>query len=161
MSTIHNNPKIVRVEAPRQAAPPSACVNCTSPAAGTIVATIRLTVVASRRALLNAFARATPSTLFDAPPALASRGEDVHIVFEIAPDGTPAISLIDPVSTQRFALRHPGTVERTLDGDFIHLDSPGLLAATIRSGDPSARPLFLRSPIMAALGLGGGRYEVL
>ncbi|MBS0197520.1 MAG: hypothetical protein JSR77_12250 [Planctomycetes bacterium] len=42
----------------------------------------------------------------------------------------------------------------------IHIDAPGVLRATVRDG-ATLRTLYAWSGVLAALGLTGGRYEVL
>ncbi|MCX5688826.1 MAG: hypothetical protein NTV94_03385 [Planctomycetota bacterium] len=143
MSTI-NDMKVVRVEVPAR-----------------IGTALRLTVAASRRAMRAALEGDACRALFEHVPQLAAINDDVHIVFEINSDGVLNISLLDPGTMSRSTLRRSGLVQWTSDGDLLHIDAPGLLAATIRAGDASARPLFLRSSIMQSLGLGGGRYEVM
>lgn len=143
MSTI-NDMKVVRVEVPAR-----------------LGTALRLTVAASRRAMRAALESDSCRVLFEHAPQLAASNDDVHLVFEISADGVLTICLLDPATMNRSPIRRGGLVQWTSDGDLLHIDAPGLLAATIRAGDASARPLFLRSSIMQSLGLGGGRYEVL
>lgn len=50
----------------------------------------------------------------------------------------------------------------TIEPALYHLDIPGVVSATVAPGEGGgARGLFARSPLLAALGVAGGRHELL
>jgi hypothetical protein len=149
MSTI-NNSRVVRVQV--------------DPARPT--APLRLTVAISRRAMLRALELNTSRARFVTAPQLAPTGADVLLAFEVQrPEAmTPGhvfVSLIDPENHNRVALQTGRAVSVIEDGEFLHVDAPGVLTASVRVADASARPAYLRTTLLADIGLSGGRYEVL
>jgi len=131
-------------------------------------ATHRITIALSRSAFFRALGNGLHAALFESTPRIAAAGPDVHLVFEVvaeAGDGSCArvqAYLADPVHHQRFALvGGGGAVAIVEDGAWLHIEAPNLLSATLRAGDASAKPLYVKTPLLAAMGLGGGRYEVM
>jgi hypothetical protein len=75
-----------------------------------------------------------------------------------------AATLVDPATGSTTQLSH-ASFRHTIDGDLSHFEARDgatvLLTATVRTGDTDARVLYARTSLLAALGLGGGRYEVM
>lgn len=126
---------------------------------------LRLAIAVSRRALAAATADGRVAALFEAAPALAAEGPDVHLCFVVdhvgdSVDASVRCELVDASSGDRWCLRASGRAAIVNDDELLHVDAPGLLAATVRRADLAGRPLFLRTPLLGAMGLAGGRYEV-
>ncbi|MEI7658451.1 MAG: hypothetical protein WCK33_10335 [Phycisphaerae bacterium] len=126
---------------------------------------LRLAIAVSRRALVAATAQGRASALFETAPSLAADGPDVHLCFVVdhagdRVDASVRCELVDASSGDRWPLTTSGRAAIVNDDDLLHVDAPGLLSATLRRADLAGRPLFLRTPLLGAMGLAGGRYEV-
>lgn len=119
----------------------------------------RLSISISRRAALASLEHGSVRELFDGDVSLAPLGVDVELVLEIDEARRVTAHLHDPATGHRVAMGVEGRASTIEDDELLHLDAPGLLSATVRRSEPRARPLFLRSPLLASLKLGGGRYE--
>ena len=53
-----------------------------------------------------------------------------------------------------------GGVTTLRDGVFEHVEAPGVLSMTLRRGDRDVRLVFAHSPLLGAVGLPGGVYDV-
>jgi hypothetical protein len=142
MSTIDQT-SIVRVEA--SASPPAS--------------TLRLAISISRRAMVASLEHGSVRELLDRSFPLAAEGPDVQLVLEVDQTRRVKAHLVDPASEHRATLSIEGRAAMIEDDELLHLDATGVVSATIRGRDPGARPLFLRTPLLASLKLGGGRYE--
>ncbi len=98
-------------------------------------------------------------------PGLAPRGPDCELAMTLsagAPRAAATLVLVDRGAAH--TLRSAAvSLAFTPDGDLRHAEAPGWLSCTWRhAGDaPEADLLYLRSPLLADLGLPGGRYEPL
>jgi hypothetical protein len=100
------------------------------------------------------------------PPAmtLAEQGPELDLCWELdLESGQGRAVLCDPATGARQTLAQ-APVRWTADQELIHIEARDnaemLLLATLRVEGDAARVLYARSPLLAALGLGGGRYEV-
>jgi hypothetical protein len=66
-------------------------------------------------------------------------------------DGASEVALPTPIAAASW-------IEDSISGVW-HLDVEGLLKLTIRQGPEGTEALYARTPLLAAAGLGGGRYE--
>jgi hypothetical protein len=93
---------------------------------------------------------------------LPEQGADLELRWEVEMDGEGAAVIIDPAGGKEPLAR--GVALCTSDGELMHVEvrdgAAVLLAATVRVGE-EARVLYARTPLLAELGLGGGRYEVV
>lgn len=126
---------------------------------------LRMAIAVSRRAMAGALADGKAVAMFQSFPALASEGADVHLCFVIdhagdSVDASVRCELVDASSGDRWPLTAAGRAAILNDDELLHVDAPGLLSATVRRADLAGRPLFLRTPLLGAMGLLGGRYEV-
>lgn len=149
MSTIENA-RPVRVEAM---------------ADGRRATSLRLAIAVSRRAMVAAMAEGKARCMFQMVPELASEGSDVHLCFVIdhagdSADASVRCELVDASSGDRWPLTAAGRAAILNDDELLHVDAPGVVTATVRRADLAGRPLFLRTPLLGAMGLAGGRYEV-
>jgi hypothetical protein len=116
----------------------------------------------SRQALRNS--KAAPA--FVAMVAcIAEHGPDLELRWKLDLDEVRAeVSLIDPATGSSTRLTQ-AAFRHTIDDDLSHFEvregAGILLTATVRTGDVDARVLYARTSLLAALGLGGGRYEVM
>lgn len=126
---------------------------------------LRLAIAVSRRAMAAALADAKARDLFTTAPAIAAEGADLHLCLVIdhageSVDASVRSELVDASSGERWPLAASGRASIVNDDDLLHVDAPGMLSATLRRADLAGRPLFVRTPLLAAMGLPGGRYEV-
>ncbi len=129
------------------------------------VTSLRLSLAISRRAMAAAAADGRARCVFDGAADIGAEGPDVHLCFIVEHSGDAVeaavrCEVVDASSGVRWPLVARGCATVTADDDLLHVDAPGLLAATVRRADLAGRPLFLRTPLLAAMGLAGGRYEV-
>jgi len=113
--------------------------------------------------------RVSRAALDRAMPGVVAPGRaHEHAVLEIVIEGTAdtegsdwaaTATLIDPrLKTTSRLEAHVGGVRITRDGEHTHVEADGLLSATFRGRDAS--PVFVRTPLLAAIGVPGGRYEL-
>ena len=126
---------------------------------------LRMAIAVSRRAMAAALADAKACVMFQRLPQLASQGPDVHLCFVIdhagdSVDASVRCDLVDASSGDRWPLTVAGRAAILNDDELLHVDAPGVVSATVRRADLAGRPLFLRTPLLGAMGLAGGRYEV-
>ena len=126
---------------------------------------LRMAIAVSRRAMAAALADAKACAMFQRLPQLASQGPDVHLCFVIdhagdSVDASVRCDLVDASSGDRWPLTVAGRAAILNDDELLHVDAPGVVSATVRRADLAGRPLFLRTPLLGAMGLAGGRYEV-
>jgi hypothetical protein len=126
---------------------------------------LRMAIAVSRRAMVAALADAKACAMFQRLPQLASQGPDVHLCFVIdhagdSVDASVRCELVDASSGDRWPLTAAGRAAILNDDELLHVDAPGVVSATVRRADLAGRPLFLRTPLLGAMGLAGGRYEV-
>lgn len=126
---------------------------------------LRMAIAVSRRAMAAALAEGKARCMFQMTPALASQGPDVHLCFVIdhagdSVDASVRCELVDASSGDRWPLTASGRAAILNDDELLHVDAPGVVSATVRRADLAGRPLFLRTPLLGAMGLAGGRYEV-
>jgi len=55
----------------------------------------------------------------------------------------------------------PGAWSRDAETGLEHLEIPAVLHATYRRGERGVRLLYARTPLLTALGIPGGRYELI
>src|SRR5262245_7743045 len=96
--------------------------------------------------------------------AVSEQGPELELVWELGLESGQAEAVLrDPAANARETLAH-GAVHWTTDDDLVHIEARNgadmLLLATVRVEGGTPRVLYARSPLLAALGLGGGRYEV-
>ena len=96
-------------------------------------------------------------------PTLSEHGPDPELCWKLHLDDSRAVATLadagaEPVLAQA-SCRH------IIDGDLMHVEcvdgSTVLLSATLRTGEGDARVLYATTMLLAKLGLGGGRYEVI
>jgi hypothetical protein len=126
---------------------------------------LRMAIAVSRRAMVAALADAKARAMFQRLPEFASQGPDVHLCFVIdhagdRVDASVRCELVDASSGDRWPLTAAGRAAILNDDELLHVDAPGVVSATVRRADLAGRPLFLRTPLLGAMGLAGGRYEV-
>ncbi len=112
----------------------------------------------SRHALRAAKAGISPMLT-----SLSEHGPDLELRWKLRLDDARAVAtLVDAGAEQLMA---QASCRHTIDGDLLHVEcadgSPVLLSATLRIGDGDARVLYATTSLLAKLGLGGGRYEVM
>lgn len=96
--------------------------------------------------------------------ALSEQGPELELLWELGLEsGRAQAALRDPATGARGPLAH-AAVRWTADEDLVHIEARDgadvLLLATVRVEGETPRVLYARSPLLATLGLGGGRYEV-
>jgi hypothetical protein len=130
------------------------------------VAPPALETVAIRWSLSRAALRASKTHAKFAPvvTAISEAGPDLELCWQLDLETDRAGALLrDPAGAEHALAR--GSLHHSLDGDLLHaeVDEGGetLLAATVRISGADARVLYARTSLLAALGLGGGRYEVM
>lgn len=90
-------------------------------------------------------------------PHPASReGPDPEIEFRIETASAGWVAATTNVPGTELPCSRGAATIRT-EGDLLHIDAPGLLSATFRDG----APLYAFTPMLAALGIPGGRYELI
>lgn len=121
--------------------------------------------VAPRMTTITARWRVSRAALTRAQPGAVAPGRaHEHALLEIVLEGNgsdwaASTCLVDP----RLKTAHPiqtafGEVRVLHEGEHTHVEAEGLLSATFR-GDP-ASPVFVRTPVLASIGVPGGRYEL-
>ena len=110
--------------------------------------------------------RLTRRSLGDRAPAGASRLLELSVLLEGLDTPRPSASVIavDPVSRDTLVLEAatPSVSETEVIPDIrsqVHVECPGVLHATVVCSGGQWRLVYARTPVLAALGVPGGRAE--
>jgi hypothetical protein len=94
---------------------------------------------------------------------LSEHGPDLELRWKLNLDDSRAVATLADAGADQVLAQ--ASCRHTIDGDLIHVEcadgSLTLLSATLRVGDGDARVLYATTALLAKLGLGGGRYEVM